>query len=101
VVHVVPPEASEPEVKAAREEVREAVRGVHPSPEVRVVRSAEVVSGVLREARGADLVVLGGTEAGLLEHLLGYALPLELADRTRKPVAIVYEMPAEPTRWLV
>jgi nucleotide-binding universal stress UspA family protein len=65
------------------------------------VRSAEVVSGVLREARGADLVVLGGTEAGLLEHLLGYALPLEVADRTRKPVAIVYEMPAEPTRWLV
>jgi amino acid transporter/nucleotide-binding universal stress UspA family protein len=101
VVHVVPPEASEPEVKAARAEVREAVRRVHTSPEVRVVRSAEVVSGVLREARGADLVVLGGTEAGLLEHLLGYALPLEVADRTRKPVAIVYEMPAEPTRWLV
>jgi len=101
VVHVVAPETGEVEVDVAREEVREAVARVHPSAEVRILRSAKVVSGVLREARGADLIVLGGTEAGLLEHLLGYALPLELADRTRKPVAIVYEMPAAPTRWLV
>jgi amino acid transporter/nucleotide-binding universal stress UspA family protein len=100
VVHVVAPETTEAEMGQALNEVSELVGRVHPPDEVRIVRSAEVVSGVLREARGADLIVLGGTEAGLLEHFLGYALPLELADRTRKPVVIVYEMPAEPKRWL-
>jgi amino acid transporter/nucleotide-binding universal stress UspA family protein len=101
VVHVVAPEATEAEMEHARIAVSEVVGRVHPPEEVRIVRSARVVPGVLREARGADLIVLGGTEAGLLEHFLGYALPLELADRTRKPVVIVYEMPAEPKRWLV
>ena len=101
VVHVVAPEASEADVDAARRAVTEAVGHAASPGDVRVVRSSEVVSGVLRESRGADLIVLGGTEAGLLEHLLGYALPLELADRTVRPVAIVYEMPADPKRWLV
>jgi amino acid transporter/nucleotide-binding universal stress UspA family protein len=101
VVHVVPPEVDPERVEEARREVSEAVTRVHPPEDIQIVRSSQIVSGVLREATRADLIVLGGTEAGLLEHLLGYALPLELADRTAKPVAIVYEMPAEPTRWLV
>jgi nucleotide-binding universal stress UspA family protein len=100
VVHVVAPEATEAQIDAARREVGTAVGRVGAPEEIRIVRSSQIVSGVLRESRGADLIVLGGTEAGLLEHLLGYALPLELADRTVRPVAIVYEMPADPKRWL-
>ena len=79
-----------------------------PAELARVLENLERVQGEFNDSQTAgkkvslaDLIVLGGTEAGLLEHLLGYALPLELADRTAKPVAIVYEMPAEPTRWLV
>jgi amino acid transporter/nucleotide-binding universal stress UspA family protein len=101
VVHVVPPEASTEQIEHARGEVSAAFARVRPPDDVRIVRSSRIVPGVLRESKGADLIVLGGSEAGLLEHLLGYALPLELADRTARPVAIVYEMPAEPTRWLV
>jgi nucleotide-binding universal stress UspA family protein len=52
------------------------------------------------EVRKADLIVMGGSEAGVLEHLLSYSVPLELADRTRKPVIFMYEMAAEPKRWL-
>ncbi len=44
----------------------------------------------------ADLIVIGGTEAGVIEQLLAYAPPLELADRTSIPVITVYEMAAEP-----
>jgi amino acid transporter/nucleotide-binding universal stress UspA family protein len=101
VVHIVPLEATEAQAEEARRKVTEAVDRVHAPEDVRIVRSSQIILGVLREAREADLIVLGGTEAGLLEHVLGYALPLELADRTAKPVAIVYEMPAEPTRWIV
>ena len=31
---------------------------------------------------------------------MGYSVPLELADRTGKPVIFLYEMEAEPKRWL-
>jgi amino acid transporter/nucleotide-binding universal stress UspA family protein len=99
-VHVLPPEASAAQVRTAGREVRKALPG-NGEVDVRVVRSADLVSGILGEARGSDLIVVGGTEAGLLEHLFGYALPLELADRTAKAVAIIYEMPAEPKRWLI
>ena len=43
---------------------------------------------------------MGGSEAGVLEQLMGYSVPLELADRTGKPVIFLYEMEAEPKRWL-
>jgi basic amino acid/polyamine antiporter, APA family len=100
VVQVAPPEASEAEVEATRVAIRAAVGTLDAGIEIRVPRSAVVPDAVLREAEGADVIVLGGTEAGLVEHLLGFALPLELADQTCTPVAIVYEMPAEPKRWL-
>ncbi len=58
------------------------------------------MTGLLRAARDADLIVAGGTEAGMLEHLLGYGVPLELAERAPMPVLITYEMPADPKRWM-
>ena len=67
-----------------------------------ILVAAEARAPVLEhpQAAGADLVFIGGTEAGFIEQLLGYAIPLELADRTTVPVITVYEMPAEPKRWL-
>jgi amino acid transporter len=99
-VHVLPLEASRQEETAARAELAQGVRSIAADADVRVARSAEIVTGVLRAARSSDLIVIGGSEAGFLEHVLGYVLPFELADRTRKPVAIVYEMPVAPTRWV-
>jgi amino acid transporter len=99
-VHVVDPEIRDDDIEGAKADLlkQHGPRGF--GLELQVRRAADVIVGVLREARGADVIVVGGTEAGALEHLLGYALPLELADRTRKPVVIVYEMPAEPKRWM-
>ena len=97
-VHVVSPDEAEAAAMQARTELEEALGDSRA--ELRFTESADVIGGILREARGADVIFIGGTEAGILEHVLGYALPLELADRTKKPVVIVYEMPAEPKRWL-
>ncbi len=98
-VHVLSQDAAEYEVEQARTELAEAL-GDAVGPDIRVTPARDILSGVLRASRGADVIVVGGTEAGVLEHILGYAVPLELADRTKKPVIIVYEMPAEPKRWL-
>jgi amino acid transporter/nucleotide-binding universal stress UspA family protein len=99
-LHVVPATASREDIEAGRSELLALTAEARVPTELEVVRAHEVVGGVLREAREADAIVVGGTEAGLLEHLLGYAVPLELADGTGKPVLIVYEMPAEPKHWL-
>ncbi len=71
-----------------------------PIAELRISRAGDIVTGLLREARGSDLIVVGGTEAGLIEYLLGYAVPFELAERAPMPVITVYEMPADPKRWM-
>lgn len=99
-VHVLSPTATAAELQSAREAmVRELGSRCRPEDQS-VVPAGDVVTGLLRHAGDADVMVIGGTEAGMLEQLLGYAPPLELADRTSRPVLTVYEMPVEPKRWM-
>jgi amino acid transporter/nucleotide-binding universal stress UspA family protein len=100
-VHVLNRGATAGRVTRAQKELRQDLGERCRDAELKVVRASDIVTGLLREARGADLLVIGGTEAGLVEQLLGYAIPLELADRTTIPVITVYEMETEPKRWLV
>jgi amino acid transporter/nucleotide-binding universal stress UspA family protein len=99
-VHVLSRAASVEEHERALKGLNEALGGRFEQGELKVVRANDPVAGLLGEMRGVDLIILGGTDAGLIEQVLGYAIPLELADRTANPVITVYEMPAEPKRWL-
>lgn len=99
-VHVLPFFASEEEIQTARDTMAKELAQHCPQAEQRVVQASDVISGLLRHSGDADVMVMGGTEAGVLEQLLGYAPPLELAERTRRPVITVYEMAPEPKRWL-
>lgn len=98
-VHVLPFDAGPERIAAAREEMAQDLGEHCPPAGQQVVQAGDIVSGLLRHSEGADVIVVGGTEAGMLEQLLGYAPPLELADRTSRPVLTVYEMATEPKRW--
>jgi amino acid transporter/nucleotide-binding universal stress UspA family protein len=100
-VHVLPRSATAAQDQEAKAELNKTLGSRYGERELKVVHSGDIVTGLLRESRDADIIVIGGTEAGMIEQLLGYALPLELAERTAKAVVTVYEMPAEPKRWLV
>ncbi len=100
-VHVLPRSATSTELQRSETDMNQALGTRYAPGELEVVRSGDIVTGLLRESRDADIIVLGGTEAGVIEQLLGYAPPLEVADRTAKAVVTVYDMPAEPKRWLV
>jgi amino acid transporter len=100
-VHIIPRSATTAELQQANTDMNQALGSRYTRSELEVVQSGDVVTGLLRESKDADIIVIGGTEAGMIEQMLGYALPLELADRTAKAVVTVYEMPAEPKRWLV
>ena len=100
-VHILPRSATAAESQAAESDLKQALGPRHAQCELKVVHAGDIVTGLLRESKDADIIVIGGTEAGMIEQLLGYALPMELADRTATAVVTVYEMPAEPKRWLV
>lgn len=99
-VHVLPVEATAAEVQGARENMAKDLCKHCQAEDLVIVKEADIVSGVIRQSAGADLIVIGGTEAGMLEQLLGYAPPHELADRTSRPVLTIYEMAVEPKRWM-
>jgi nucleotide-binding universal stress UspA family protein len=100
-VHVLPWTASAEDSERALSQMNEELSKRNARSELKLVRSGDIVTGLLREARHSDLIVIGGTEAGMLEQLLSYAPPLELADRTRMPVITLYEMAANPKRWMI
>lgn len=100
-VHVLPRTSTETELRQAHEEIQRSLAKRLPRGELKIVRAGDVVTALLRESKDADLIITGGTEAGILEQLLGYAPPLELAERTNAPVVTVFEMSAEPRRWML
>ena len=100
-VHVMPRSATTDALKLAEENLTKELGDRYPGGETKVAQGTDIVTGLLRESRGADLIVIGGTEAGVIEQMLAYAPPLELADRTTTPVITVYEMAADPKRWIV
>jgi amino acid transporter len=100
-VHVMPWSAPAEDLRRAGEEMNEELGDRFPQREQKVVQCGDIVTGLLRQSRNADLILIGGTEAGVIEQLLAYAPPLELADRTSIPVITVYEMAAEPKRWMI
>ncbi|MEJ2368380.1 MAG: amino acid permease [Acidobacteriota bacterium] len=99
-VRVVPRDATTGERAEAEADLKGKIAGRFAEGESKVIMADEIIPVLLRESRQSDLVVLGGSGAGILEQLLGYSVPLELSERTSKPVIVVYEMAAEPKRWL-
>ena len=66
-------------------------------PEQKVVIADSVVEGIVREAAGYDLVLLGASEEGLFDQLVFGSIPQEIAARVSKTAVITrrYGGPAE------
>jgi amino acid transporter/nucleotide-binding universal stress UspA family protein len=98
--HVLRLGATREERDRALTEMRELLDSSCPGAEARVLVSDDPATALLRAARRADVIVAGGTEAGALEELLAYTVPLELAERSPIPVITACEIPADPKRWI-
>jgi APA family basic amino acid/polyamine antiporter len=99
-IHVLPPGTTAEARRGAQGEMRKVLDEACPGAEVNVVLSGDPASVLLRAARNADVIVTGGTEAGVIEELLAYTVPLELAERSAVPVITACEIPANPKRWI-
>jgi nucleotide-binding universal stress UspA family protein len=99
-IHVLGPEATTDEREKAVAEMRKLLDEACPGAEARATVAGDTATALLRDARGADVIVAGGTEAGMLEELLAYTVPLELGERASIPVITACEIPADPKRWM-
>ena len=68
----------------------------HP-PEQKVVIADSVVEGIVREAEGYDLVLLGASEEGLFDQFVFGSIPQQIAARVPKTAVIIkrYGGPAD------
>jgi amino acid transporter/nucleotide-binding universal stress UspA family protein len=99
-VQVVERLAGNEERQQALAALEQAVHKKAPAARCSVHPGSDVATAILRMARHASAIVLGGSEAGLLERVFGFAVPLEVSERSAIPVVTVYEMPVNPSRWL-
>ncbi len=81
----------------AETEVEAALATHRDEAEIRTIRSEDITTGLLDQARSADIVLMGGADASVLEQLFAWPVPLELAEHSDRPVLMVYEMAAEPS----
>jgi uncharacterized hydrophobic protein (TIGR00271 family) len=58
-------------------------------PEQKVIIADSVVEGIVREAEGYDLVLLGASEEGLFDQLVFGSIPQQIAARVPKTAVIV------------
>jgi len=68
--------------------------------ETKVVTAPDVVTGILREAEGYNLVILGATREGLFEQLLWGAIPRRVAEECPKTVIMVKRYQGPVRSWI-
>jgi APA family basic amino acid/polyamine antiporter len=66
----------------------------------KVVTAPGIVSGILAEAQGYDLMLLGASEEGLFDRVLFGTIPERIAQRSPVPVMIVKQRAALPQFWI-
>lgn len=74
-----------------RQRIAKTLNGLSFSspPEQKVIIAESVVEGIVREAKGYDLVLLGASEQGLFDQFVFGSIPQQIAARVPKTAVIV------------
>jgi APA family basic amino acid/polyamine antiporter len=84
------------------EMIARTVRGLETDDLIKpkVITAAGVVRGILAEAKGYDLMLLGASEESLFDRFLFGTVPERIARRSPVPVMIAKRQAALPRFWL-
>jgi uncharacterized hydrophobic protein (TIGR00271 family) len=69
-------------------------------PEQKVIVAESVVEGIVREAEGYDLVLLGASEEGLFDQFVFGTIPQQIAARVSKTAVIVRRYTGPTQLWV-
>lgn len=67
--------------------------------ELEIVRNEDILRGILKQAKSADLILMGGKSGDFLELLFGLSLTREITERTKCPVLWVKEYEEHESLW--
>lgn len=88
VTHIVGPDGSTRQAEALLAEVQAQADG-GGRLESQVLQAGSTLDGILKACKGNDLVILSGTDQGLLDEEQFGRLPLQLAIRSEVPLLLI------------
>jgi amino acid transporter/nucleotide-binding universal stress UspA family protein len=96
---VLRPDLPPVEKKQRTEEIGKLIEDQKLPAKLEVLETDSVLRGVLRQARGADLIVMGGQSGDFIELLAGRSLTLEITEQTKCSVLWLKEYEERPSFW--
>jgi amino acid transporter/nucleotide-binding universal stress UspA family protein len=96
---VIDSEVSEQISNDRIERTRELLKENSVNAELAISKEGNILQGVLKQAKQADLVLMGGRSGDFLELLLGKSLAQEITERTTCPVLWLKEYEERPSFW--
>ena len=94
--------ATPEQMEENRRRIAQTLNGLefsHP-PEQKVVIADSVVEGIVEEAKGYDLVLLGASEEGLLDQFVFGSIPQQIAARVPKTAVMVRRYGGPTEFWI-
>jgi amino acid transporter/nucleotide-binding universal stress UspA family protein len=81
------------------QKIRELVKKNSLNASVDIARNEDILKGVLKQAKDADLLLMGGKTGDFLELLFGVSLTREITEQTKCPVLWVKEYEEQESLW--
>ena len=94
--------ATPEQMEANRQRIVQTLDGLEfgTPPEEKVIVAESVVEGIVREAEGYDLVLLGASEEGLFDQFVFGTIPQQIAARVSKTAVIVRRYAGPTQLWV-
>ncbi|MGD1993547.1 MAG: amino acid permease, partial [Anaerolineae bacterium] len=101
-LHVQLGRATPEQMEENRQRIARTLNGLKFStpPEQKVIIAESVVEGIVREAEGYDLVLLGASEEGLFDQFVFGTIPQQIAARVSKTAVIVRRYTGPTQLWV-
>ncbi|MGD2147252.1 MAG: TIGR00341 family protein [Anaerolineae bacterium] len=101
-VYVQPGRASPQQMEENKRRIAQTLNGLafERQPEQRVIIANSVVEGVVREAEGYDVVVLGASEEGMFDQLVFGSVPQQIAAGVPRAALIVRRYEGATEFWI-
>ncbi len=92
-------ESTEFERAKRLDEINEVIQEDSLKAKVSSVVSKDILSGIIRGSRGADLILMGGRSGDFLELMFKKSLAQEITEEVKCPVLWVKEYEERPSFW--
>lgn len=99
IVSVSEPDTSTAQEEDSLEKIQELMKENSLTAQLEVVKSQNILAGVLKESKKTDLIIMGGLSGDFMELLLRMSLTREITEQAKCPVLWVKEYEERESFW--